>query len=246
MGAIQTRSMGGMVMGAPEYDAPDLLVETGWLAARLTDPNVRVVDMDDPPAYQKGHIPGAVGVPDRRLKSAASPAHVMEAEAMATLMASLGIGDETLVVAYDSNRSLYAARLWWVLSYYGHSRVTVLNGGWRKWCAEARPIEVTPPEAPAGQLKFAPQTRPAMLTTLDGLQAAYDKPDVAVWDIRSRDEFTGASDRGNARRGHVPGARHLEWSELVNEADHTFKGPEEMRRLLADAGISPEKTVHTY
>jgi thiosulfate/3-mercaptopyruvate sulfurtransferase len=238
--------MGGKVMRAPGYPATDLLVDSEWLGAHLADSNVRVVDMDQPAAYQKGHIPGAVGVPDQRLKSAASPIYVLDAGAMAALMTSLGIGDETLVVAYDSGRSLYAARLWWVLSYYGHTKIRVLNGGWRKWCAEGRPIEVTTPKAPAGQPTFTPQTHRAMLATLDDLLAAHDQPGVAVWDIRSRDEFTGATDRGNARRGHVPGARHLEWSDLVNEAGHTFKNAQEMRRLLAGAGITPDKTVHIH
>ena len=233
-------------MTSPGYAASELLVETDWLAAHLADPGLRVVDMDEPPAFQKGHIPGAGGVPSRRLKSDSSPLYMLEPEALAALVGSLGIGDDTLVVAYDSNQSLYAARLWWVLSYYGHAKVKVLNGGWRKWCAEGRPIEVTTIAPSGGHTGFAPQTRRELLTTLDDLAAAYDKPGVAVWDIRSRDEFTGASDRGNTRQGHVPGAKHLEWSDLVNTTDHAFKDAQEMRRLLAGAGITPDKTVHIY
>ena len=233
-------------MNSSGYAAPELLVETDWLAAHLSDPDIRVVDMDDPPAFQKGHIPGAGGVPDHRLKSTSSPLFVLEPDALASLMESLGVGGDTLVVAYDSNRSLHAARLWWVLSYYGHSKVKVLNGGWRKWLSEGRPIQVAASGPTASAAPFRPQVRRSLLTTLADLTAAYDKPGVSVWDVRAREEFTGANDRGNARRGHVPGAKHLEWSNLVNEADHTFKGAQELRGLLDGVGITPGETVHIY
>jgi thiosulfate/3-mercaptopyruvate sulfurtransferase len=228
------------------YAAPELLVETEWLAQHLADPSVRVVDMDQPPGYQKGHIPGAVGVPDQRLKSVDSPLHVLEPEAAQALVESLTIADDTLVVAYDSNRSLNAARLWWVLSYYGHANVKVLDGGWRKWCAEGRPIEVMAPTAPSGSAFFTPQIQRSLLSTTDDLKAAYAQSTVAVWDIRSRDEYTGAGGRGNMRRGHVPGSYHLEWTALVNESDHTFKGAGEIQELLQGIGVTPNKTVHVY
>ena len=233
-------------MRSPGYAAPGLLVETDWLADHLSDPNVRLVDMDDPPAFNKGHIPGARGIPDHRLKSASSPLFMMEPQALAQLMESLGVGDDTLVVAYDSNRSLHAARLWWVLNYYGHTEVKVLNGGWRKWLAEGRPVQATPAQPVVSSAGFTPRVQRPLLGTLKNLTDSYNRPDVSVWDIRSAEEFTGANDRGNARRGHVPGARNLEWSNLVNEADHTFKDAHEIRKLLEGLGITPDKTVHVY
>ena len=228
------------------YPVSQLLVETEWLAQHLDDPGVRVVDADVPLEYGKAHIPGAAGVPDQRFKSSESPLYTMEPSAFERLMESLGIGDDTLVVAYDSHRSLYAARLWWMLGYYGHMQVRVLNGGWRKWCAEGRPIEVATHahSIAAGGFEAKPQ-RP-WRATLDDLKAAYDEPGVVVWDVRGADEYTGASDRGNARQGHVPGARHLEWSSLVNDSDHTFKPASEMRRALEEAGVTSDKTVYTY
>ena len=227
------------------YAAPDLLAETEWLAAHLDDPSVRVIDADEPPAYRKGHIPGAVGVPDQRLKSEASPVHVLEPDALAALMGPLGVGDDSLVVAYDSNRSLNAARLWWVLGYHGHN-VKVLNGGWRKWCAEERPIEASAPTPPANASAFTSRVQRPWLSTVDDLRAAYDRPDAAVWDIRSVEEYTGGTDRGNARRGHIPGARHLEWTNLVNASDHTFKDAGTMREMLEEIGVTADKTVYTY
>ena len=233
-------------MTSTDYTGPELLVETDWLADHLSDPHIRVVDTDLPLGYQKGHIPGAVGVPNHYLKGEEQPQHVMEAAPFKALMESMGVGDDTLVIGYDNNRSLTAARLWWVLSYYGHARVKVLNGGWRKWVQEGRPVQVAGGDMAAGPLTFTPRIRREALATADDLKVACERPNVAVWDVRTQDEYTGANDRGNTRRGHVPGAHHLEWSELVNEADHTFKEAQEMRALLEGAGITPDKAVYTY
>ena len=233
-------------MTSAEYAAPELLAETGWLAEHLGDPHVRVVDTDLPDGYRKAHIPGAVGVPHNYLKGEEQPLHVMGPDAFKTLMQSMGVGGDTLVVAYDSNRGLTAARLWWALSYYGHPNVKVLNGGWRKWVQEGRPVEAGSAKAPASPVAFTPQVRREVLATLEDLVAAHDQPGVAVWDIRSDGEYTGEVDRGNARRGHVPGARHLEWLRLVNGNDHTFKEAGELRALLEGAGITPEQTVYTH
>ena len=113
---------------------PEFLVDAAWVAAHLDDPNVVVVDGDVAAGYQRGHIPGAVLVPDNYEKDpAGGRVHILPPEPFAAMCQNLGIGEDTLVVAYDNNQSLYAARLWWALNYYGHSQVKVLDGGWRRW-----------------------------------------------------------------------------------------------------------------
>ena len=74
----------------------------------------------------------------------------------------------------------------------------------------------------------------------------YDRPGNIVWDIRSHDEFTGINNRGNRRSGHVPGAIHLEWTELINDDDHSFKDLDVLRNLLSAKGITPDKAIHIY
>ena len=110
-----------------------MLVDTEWLASHLDDPNMVIVDCDLPDAYNRAHIPGAVNLGDNHYIKGDDGVNVMPAEQAADFLGNLGIGDETLVVAYSGRFSIYAARLWWVLSYYGHTNVKVLNGGWRKW-----------------------------------------------------------------------------------------------------------------
>ena len=224
---------------------PEYLAETKWLAEHFEDPDLRVVDMDIPEGYRRAHIPGAVTVPEHHyVKDPSNDVHVMPPTAFKELMDSLGIGDDTLVVAYDNSRGVYAARLWWTLRYYGHQRAKVLNGGWRKWFQEGRPATIDVPTLPGG-ISFTPHVDKSMIITTAELKEAYDTPDVVVWDVRSRGEFTGENPRTNRRPGHIPGAVHLEWLEAVNEDDHTLKPPKKLRAMLSQRGISPDKEIVT-
>ena len=230
------------------YAAPELLAGTAWLAEHLGDPGMALVEMGTKAAeFEAGHIPGAVRCPSAQIKGTgdANPRLVAPPAEAKALFEALGVGDDTLVVAYDRIRNRDAARLWWVLRYYGHANVKVLNGGWKKWTAEGRPSETGPgAPAPSGAT-FTPEVHPEVGSTVETLTAAVGDPDTVIWDIRTPEEFSGENDRGNARVGHVPGAVHLEWVDLVDD-DDTFKDPDELRALAAGLGITPEKAVHVY
>jgi rhodanese-related sulfurtransferase len=122
------------------YARPEILADVAWLAERIGDPTVRVVDARVPfewALYEAGHIPGAVfadmffGVP------------IMPASAFADAMGQLGIDDDTTVVIYDTDGGAWAARLWWALKFHGHDRAMMLNGGLRQWILAGLPIERT-------------------------------------------------------------------------------------------------------
>ena len=129
------------------------------------------MDCDPFDVYRRAHIKGAVGIrvhhyikqpeyptDNRKYPLVAPPDTAKE------VMESLGIGEGTRVVAYDSNGSLWAARLWWVLNYYGHTDVTVLNGGWKKWFDEGRPMTLDVPKPRAAV--FNPKANPDLVCTL--------------------------------------------------------------------------------
>ena len=232
--------------GTGGYAFPEFLVDTEWLSQHLNDDNVRVVDTDVEAAYQRGHIPDAVLIPDNFEKDPdTNRVHILPHGKFAELMESLGIGDETTVVAYDNSRSLYAGRLWWALRYYGHGNVKVLNGGWRKWISEGKPIGIDPPEARAA-VSFTSKADESLMVTTEELKEVYDKPGVVVWDVRSRGEYTGESTRRNNRPGHIPGATHMEWLEMIDESTHMFKPADEMRSILTSKGITPDKEVFAH
>ena len=238
------------------YAHPELLADTEWLAEHRNDPNVRVVDCDELPAYLRLHIDGAVGLRVHHyFKEEGDSAsgqgigtHVMAPDRFEQVMSRHGISNDSQVVAYDSMGGLYAARLWWTLDYYGHTECKVLNGGFRKWFEEGRPVSMDQPHVERGSFKVT-KTRPEICASLDDVRSAIGDDDTVIWDVRERREHTGEDPRANKRGGHIPGARHLEWLDL------TVKPPArsglllpaaEMREKLAAIGVTPDKRVYTH
>src|ERR1700730_15020976 len=134
------------------YAHPDQLVDTAWVAAHAADANVRVVDMRQS-GYPDGHVPGAVYVSPVAIRDAKSPPTFLPTPAaFEEMMATLGISNATRVVVYDERGGIYAARLWWILNYFGHSNVALMNGGWVKWAAEQRPTSTETPTPAAAEV----------------------------------------------------------------------------------------------
>src|SRR3954469_19961251 len=118
------------------YARPQMLVDTDWLSKNLSDSEIRIVDMRAQ-GFDASHIPGSVYLANAAIRDAkGAPNFVPSKQDFEKLMSQLGISDATLVIPYDERGGIYAARLWWILNYYGHSRVALLNGGWTKWTLE--------------------------------------------------------------------------------------------------------------
>jgi len=225
---------------------PEYLVDAAWVDAHKGDSNVVVVDTDVEAAYNRGHIAGAVMVPDNFEKNPdTGRTHIMNPQQFTAMCQNLGIGDDSLVIAYDNSQSLYAARLWWALNYYGHGDVKVLDGGWRRWISEARQISFDRPN-PDTSVRFTPRSDESIMVKADELKTACSLEDTVVWDVRSDGEYDGSASRGNQRAGHIPGAVHLEWFNVVDRETHRLKEPEEIRCILNEKGVTPDKAVYTY
>jgi thiosulfate/3-mercaptopyruvate sulfurtransferase len=227
------------------YARPELLVDAAWVDAHKNDPNVVIVDCEVDAAYARGHIPGAVLVPDNYEKDPDSGRlFLMNPEQFKAMCEGLGIGDETLVIAYDHSRSLTAARLWWALNTYGHTNVKILNGGWRAWIANGGAVGFG--RAEIKSVTFTPKYDDSKLVKVDELKEACEVGGSVIWDVRSDGEWDGSMSRGNKRVGHVPGAVHLEWFNLMDSDTNEFKPAAEIRRILTEHGITPDKNVYTY
>jgi thiosulfate/3-mercaptopyruvate sulfurtransferase len=234
-------------MAENEYPRGELLVNSEWLAAHSQDPGVRIIDCAAIEAYRRAHIPGAVGLGGTNpyIKDPKNDVYVMPPEPFADLMEQLGVSDETLVISYDDNNSLLAARLWWVLQYYGHSNAKVLNGGWHRWLYEGRPITTHSSQYDRGS--FTASADEAALCRLDGLKTVVGSATTDIFDVRSREEYEGTNSRGNRRSGHVPGAKHIEWLDFITQDDNrVFKPVAEINKMLQQAGIEPSREVITY
>jgi thiosulfate/3-mercaptopyruvate sulfurtransferase len=144
-----------------------MLMTGDWLAAHLDDPAIRIVDTRKGDAYDLSHIAGAVGhkgSPFLRKEGA-----IIGPARFAELMSRLGVGDETTVIAYDDGNNLFAARLCWVLNYYGDRRVKVLDGGWDLWAAGGRPVEIATARPSAARFNPQPSARWSRRAIREGL-----------------------------------------------------------------------------
>jgi thiosulfate/3-mercaptopyruvate sulfurtransferase len=132
-----------------------------------------------------------------------------------------------------------------VLNYYGHTNVKVLNGGWKKWFDEGRPVSIDRPE-PASAT-FTPRANPDLICTLEHGRANVGNTDVVFLDVRSDGEWAGTNSRGNQRVGRIPGAVHLEWLHFItSDTYQTIKPAHELRAMLEAVGATPDKEIVTY
>lgn len=227
------------------YAHPEMLVTTEWLATHLHDTTIRIVDCDNRDAYRRAHIPGAVTFRGHNyLKEKEGALYIMGPEQFAETMSALGIGDDTVVIAYDSFSGLYAARFWWALNYYGHTQVKVLNGGWDKWLTEGRPVTMAEPRT--AKVSFTPRAQEELIARWDYVRDSIGKPGRTLLDVRSDGEWTGENARGTKRGGRIPTAVHLEWLNYVDSKTKEFKPAAELRAMFDSIGVKPESEVITY
>lgn len=225
------------------YVNPQLLVETDWLAAHLNDADLRVVDMRAADRYQEGHIPGALNLALAQV-TINQPVQGMAAppDKFSEVMGSLGISNDSRVVIYDDS-ALSAARLFWLLDYYGHKKVSLLNGGYPKWAAENREItRLAPKITPA---TFTAQSDPSKVATKQDVLDRLNKPGVALVDARTPKEYTGEDVRA-ARGGRIPGAVNINWTDTLVPQTAVFKSAAELRAMLTRAGVTPDKEAISY
>jgi thiosulfate/3-mercaptopyruvate sulfurtransferase len=231
---------------AAPYANPGLLIETDELAGLLGAPGVRIVDLrgDGEAAYQLGHIPGAIYLASQEMEDprAKTEGYPIRPDKAVALFGGLGIDQDTTVIAYDDVGSQLAARLFFVLEYYGHTRTRVLNGGLTKWRREGRPLSRAVPAIEAK--RFEPRTRREVLATAAEVKADLGKPEVCLIDARSPEEYAGQDVRAR-RGGHIPGATNVEWTRTLNP-DQTFKSADALRAIFEAAGVRPDRQVVTY
>jgi thiosulfate/3-mercaptopyruvate sulfurtransferase len=228
------------------YARPEMLVETDWLAAHLNDPNIRIVDMrNQAAAYDAAHVPNAVYLANALIRDAKNPPEFLPSKAdFEKLMAQLGISNNTRVIAYDERGGIYAARLWWIMNYYGNGNVALLNGGWVKWDAEKKATTAAKPVVKAGSFKAAPT--PRWIATAKDVVAAIDKPGVKIIDARTQAEIDGKDLRGIKNGGYIPSSVPLYWEDALDPATKAFKAAEQLEKLVNDRGLKPSDEVISY
>ncbi|MEO6446983.1 MAG: 3-mercaptopyruvate sulfurtransferase [Gemmatimonadaceae bacterium] len=241
-------------MNASLHGFPTPTVSTDWLSEHLGTPDLKVVDAslylptagrDAHAEFVAAHIPGAVFGDIDRLSDehSALPHTLLAPQVFAERIGALGIGSDDAVVVYDaSGQNFSAPRLWWMLRTYGHERVSVLDGGLRRWTMDGHPVESGDPTTEPAV--FHARLEQARVRDLDAVRERLGDTSVQVVDARSpgRFEATEPEPRAGIRGGHIPGSRNLHYARLVRD-DGTLRPIAELRELVAAAGIDVTRPV---
>jgi thiosulfate/3-mercaptopyruvate sulfurtransferase len=229
--------------GTGPTEALTLLVSFDDLQHRLGERDLRLLDARPRGEYDKGHIPGALWVDAKAIeKMAAKPGALTDRAAWEARLAPLGISPDIKVLIYDANRQLDAARLWWLLRYLGVGQVGLIDGGFRLWEKQGRPVTLAAPKVTprASYVHF----RTDRLADREDVLVALKQGKSRVIDARSAAEHTGLVKRSK-RGGHVPTACHLEWATLV-DPDGRFLDEAALRAKLSKSGVKPGEPVITH
>ena len=233
----------GLAGDEPGYARPELLLEPAELAKPAVAEQFVILDAGSEEHYQEGHVPGAIRLDHDAWKAAFGEGQ--DAEAWSERIGKLGIRAGSKVVIYDDLGQKNAGRMWWILRYWGVNEVRLLNGGWKAWTAAGLATSDQPTPAPQ-PVEFQAKPRSKRLATLEQMLGAVERNRWQIVDARTEAEFCGADKHGNERAGAMPGAKHLDWTELVDPDTHRFKPAKEMRRLFDEAGIDLGRPTATY
>jgi thiosulfate/3-mercaptopyruvate sulfurtransferase len=232
-----------------DYANPEAVVSTQWVADHLSDPKVRLIEVDvDTTSYGQGHIQGAVGVNWTTQLGDPIRRDIPSKAAWSKLLSDAGVAPDTRVIFYGDNNNWFAAFAYWVSKIYGHQSSALMNGGRKKWELEQRPYTTDEPSNAATNYP----AKDADLKYRAFLKDVLDRPTgSALVDVRSPAEFSGeviappGMTETAQRAGHVPGAANIPWAQAANE-DGTFKTADELKALYEGKGVTSDKNVIAY
>ncbi|MDR9455734.1 MAG: sulfurtransferase [Spiribacter sp.] len=238
---------------AAQAASTDALVSTDWLEANIERDDLRVIEVSvNPGTYERGHIPGAVNFRWHTDLVDTVSRDLVSQQDFQTLLRGAGVSEGDEIILYGDTNNWFAAWGAWVFDVYGVDNVRLLDGGRNKWEAEGKPLVIRPSRVGEGDITVsaADDSIRAFLPEVVEL-ARSANPGTQLVDIRSAAEFEGriiapdGVDELAVRAGHIPGAVNVSWGKAVRE-DGTFKSPEALRAIYAEAGVDGTAPIITY
>lgn len=233
------------------------LVSCEWLREQLERGDMAVLDAtfflpaerrDAAAEYRQCHLPGARFFDIDAVADHNTPLpHMLPSPAeFAEAVGGLGIGNDTLVVAYDNNRFMASARLWWTLRVFGHERVVVLDGGLQRWQALGLPVAAGS-GAPAPRVPYQADFHPELVCDLAQMRLLAASRGRQLLDARSPGRFEGRDPepRPGLKSGHIPGSHNLFFADLLDPDSRTLRSVDELAQLFRQAGVDPALPVVT-
>jgi len=236
---ITSASLGGV----DSYPKFDLLIEPVSLSRPQIARQFVILDARDQKSFAKERIPQARWVDAAAWAKAFKDGK--DSEGWGKRIGQLGIETNSKVVIYDAVSAKDAARIWWILRYWGVKDARLLNGGWNGWQSAKLAMEEENPQPPT-PTKFTAVSIAKRLVTKQQLLTALKDNQLQIVDARSEKEFCGLDSMNSKRAGAIPGAKHLEWIDLIDKETQRFKPPEQLQKLFREAGIDLQKSSATH
>ncbi|HSR92319.1 MAG TPA: sulfurtransferase [Gemmatimonadales bacterium] len=236
------------------YVHPEVLVSTDWVAERLNDRSVRLIESnEDLLLYDTGHIPGAVKIDWVNDLNDPVQRDYLDRTRFQALLRSKGINANTTVVFYGDKNNWWSTYAFWVFRLFGLDGLRLMDGGRARWVDEGRPLTTDVPSYPAGNITVGERDDRAIRAFREDVLAHVTKKGKLV-DVRSPEEYRGERlhmpdypNEGALRGGHIPGARSIPWARAVDPDTHAFRTAAELKRLyVEEQGLGPKDDVIAY
>jgi thiosulfate/3-mercaptopyruvate sulfurtransferase len=244
------------------FARPQYLVETDWLADHLQDAKVRVLEctvyLHPKPEggyrvesgrakWEESHIPGAgfADLPgDLSDRNSSLPYMMPPAAQFAETMGRYGVGDGVRVILYDRAVNMWAARIWWMLRAFGFENAAVLNGGWKKWTSEGRPVSTDAGTRPVR--RFVPAPRPELIADKHAVLAGVGDRATCLLNALTEEQHRGTGGVAYGRAGRITGSKNVAARDLVDPKTHAYLPAEVLREKFKAAGALEAGRVITY
>ena len=235
---------------ATTYVDSSYITDAKWLSKNLKNKDVLLLDARSAKDYAKGHIPGAINVAWQGFSNmVGKPGDkgwgvVLSDDKLSEKLSAIGVDKNKKIVIYCDNKNGWGedGRFVWMLKMAGIENAKMLNGGIDFWKSGKYEIskEATSPVASSFKIKNSNKSM-----TINTAELKAKLGTVKILDSRSKDEYEGAVNFGEARGGHIPGAINLTFNSLFNE-DETFKSADEMEKIFKAAGLKKQDEIVTY
>ena len=244
-----------LLLGPPIQAAGDpkvqesLIVSTDWLAKHLNDDSLVLLQVGDKAEYEAGHIPGAQLIALADISTPRGSGLALELPSVAQLQAAfekLGVTDKSRIVVYFGKDWVTpTARVFFTLDYLGlGERTSIMDGGLPAWRTEGKSVTSVIKEPKPGH--FTPRPKAQIVVDAAWVNANLNKPGVMMLDARAQKFYTGAEAGQMPRGGHIPSARNIPFSSLVEDPTNKFKSAAALRELFNTAGVKQGDSVTTY
>jgi thiosulfate/3-mercaptopyruvate sulfurtransferase len=198
-------------------------------------------------SYEREHIPGAAfaDLPAELSDTGSQfPFTVPDAASFASAVGRLGVDGDSWVIAYAQESPMWATRLWWLFRYFGHDKVSVLDGGLVAWKAMGGPVE-------SGSCRYQKATftahrRPERLVSLDEVKSVVSGGQSCLLNALSPDAFRGEGPGAYSRPGRIPGSVNVPWSHLVDPTTQRFLPAGQLSDAFAGSGVTDDQPVVAY